>query len=315
VNENTQTRIDTHCHLWDLARGDYGWLDVENPELQPIARNFTVSDLHIADSIRPASQYVVVQAAPTVEETEYLLQLSEQHHEIGAVVGWLDLSGDEQHSNKSVEKFDEQLERLSKNPKFKGIRPMLQDIEDVDWINTVAKPSAIDALTERGLRFDALVLPQHLKALKTFALAHPNLPLVIDHAAKPALAADPSDPRHAMWRDGMIFLAKETNSFCKVSGLLTELSAEQRQRPLEYLQPVVDDLLNWFGPDRLMWGSDWPVLNLASSYDNWHSMSKELLSELDAKSCARIFSGSATEFYKLSPEFNPELSPRLSEAL
>ena len=287
---NVYPRIDTHCHLWDLARGDYGWLDVTNPDLRPIARNFDMADLLESDASPKASQYVVVQAAPTLEETEFLLQLAEQHQQISAVVGWVDLSDNA---------ADATLERLSKNPKFKGIRPMLQDIEDINWINTVPKRSAIDALGKYNLRFDALVLPQHLEAFFTFALAHPNLPIVIDHVAKPAFAADSSDPRHDMWRKGMSKLAKETNSFCKVSGLLTELSKEQREKPVEILQPVVDDLLNWFGPERLMWGSDWPVLNLAATYEHWHSLSNTLLSALDAASCERIFSGTAKEFYEL----------------
>jgi len=161
VNQKASRRIDSHCHLWDLSRGDYGWLDPENPDLQAIARNFNFSDLEQADGPESAEQYVVVQAAPTTEETDYLLQLSQQHQQIGAVVGWVDLS------SKAV---GVQLAQFSKHSKFKGVRPMLQDIEDVDWINQVARRSAIEALVANHLRFDALVLPQHLEALLSFSL-------------------------------------------------------------------------------------------------------------------------------------------------
>ena len=293
MSRQPSRRIDAHCHLWDLARGDYGWLDVSNPDLKPIAKNFELSDLLAADLNTPAVHYVLVQAAPTVAETEFLLHLSDQHEQIGAVVGWVDLAGNG---------AQEQLERLSLNPKFKGVRPMLQDIDDVNWINTAPRSDAIEALKEHGLCFDALVLPQHLSAFKEFALAHPSIPMVIDHAAKPALASNHSDPRHEMWRIGMAELAEETNVLCKISGLLTELSVEQREQPVEYLKPVVHDLLNWFGPDRLMWGSDWPVLNLAASYEQWQSVCNTLLSELDEKSSAKIFSGTAENFYALNDE-------------
>lgn len=288
--EHTHQRIDSHCHLWDLSRGDYDWLDTENPDFQTIARNFSIADLKEADSAPAAAQYVVVQAAATEQETEYLLKLSDQHSEIGGVVGWVDLTGNQ---------AERRLEQFAQNPKFKGIRPMLQDIEDVEWINTAPRSSAIDALVSKGLRFDALVLPQHLSAFMSFASAHPTLPMVIDHAAKPAFAADKSDPRHDMWRTGMALLANETNAFCKISGLLTELSPEQRVEPEKTLQPVIDNLLNWFGPNRLMWGSDWPVLRLASDYSNWRSLSNTLLSELDDASLARIYADNAKEFYAL----------------
>ena len=283
-------RIDSHCHLWQLSRGDYGWLDATDPALQPIAKDFGLTDLQRADPDPGAAQYIVVQAAPTIEETEFLLQLARETEKIGAVVGWVDLGS---------ESAEQQLEALCKNPEFRGIRPMLQDIENTNWINTVPRPEVIKALTAKNLRFDALVLPQHLSALLTFALANPNLPIVIDHAAKPALAAEASDPRHAMWREGMALLAKETNACCKVSGLLTELAAEQRSAAAELLQPVIDDLLQWFGPDRLMWGSDWPVLNLAASYQDWHSLSTTLLSRLDAQQQLQVYAGTAQRFYNL----------------
>lgn len=182
-------QIDAHCHLWTMSRGDYGWLDPSNPKLKPIARDFAFENILAADGRQNACGRVLVQAAPTVAETAFLLRLAAQHPEIVAVVGWVDLSDSDAAKT---------LSQLAKDTAFKGVRPMLQDIADVDWITTQPRPDALAALTEHKLTFDALVLPQHLQALHRFATRNPDLPIVIDHAAKPALAADPSDPRHKL---------------------------------------------------------------------------------------------------------------------
>lgn len=288
--EPIEQRVDSHCHLWDLDRGDYGWLDRSDPALAPIARNFCPADLNTVVTPFAISQVVAVQAAPTVDETRYLLDLAAGSTLISGVVGWVDLTSKDAARD---------LEELGLNAKFKGIRPMLQDIEDADWIITAPRKDAIAALLQTGRRFDALVLPQHLEALLTFAHANPDLPIVIDHAAKPALTADAGDPRHGMWREGMRRMADDTTAYCKLSGLLTEMSALQRRNPLGILQSVFDDLMEWFGPERLMWGSDWPVLTLAAPFQDWHSISGDLLSRLAPRDRARIQSGSALAFYGL----------------
>ncbi|MDN5786180.1 amidohydrolase, partial [Pseudorhodobacter sp.] len=191
-------QVDAHCHLWTLSRGDYGWLDPTNPDLKPIVRDFGFADLLAADGSTEHCQRVLVQAAPTVDETVFLLGLAARHDDIAAVVGWVDLGREDAAHT---------LSELAAHPRFKGVRPMLQDIADVDWITTQPRPDAIAALTEHKLTFDALVLPQHLQALHRFANGNPDLPIVIDHAAKPALAAATSDLRHKLWRDGMMRMA------------------------------------------------------------------------------------------------------------
>lgn len=282
--------IDAHCHLWTVSRGDYGWLDPNKPALKPIARDFGLQDLRAADGRTEPCGRVLVQAAPTVEETEFLLGLAAQHAEIVAVVGWVDLACADAAKT---------LARLARATAFKGVRPMLQDIADVDWITTAPRADALAALAEHSLTFDALVLPQHLQALHRFATANPDLPIVIDHAAKPALAADPSDARHTLWREGMKLLAQDTQACCKLSGLLTELSPAQQRDPAPYLAPIIADLLEWFGPARMMWGSDWPVLNLAADYDGWRMLSARLLADVDAIGLTQIYSATAQRFYGL----------------
>ncbi|MGB7263838.1 MAG: amidohydrolase family protein [Albidovulum sp.] len=285
------SRVDAHCHLWRLDRGDYGWLDPADPGLASIARDFEIGDLAAPCVAAGISHSILVQAAPTVEETAYLLSLAGQSPLIAGVVGWVDLSAPEAAA---------QIEHFNGNRHFKGVRPMLQDLDDADWIATQPRPDAVSALQTFGLRFDALVLPQHLGALLRFAQAYPDLPIVIDHAAKPALAASPDDPRHEMWRDGMMRLADETDAYCKMSGLLTELSTAQCADAQANLQPVIDDLLDWFGAKRLMWGSDWPVLTLAASHADWAALSDTLLSGLDPVGRARVFAGTAQDFYGIA---------------
>ena len=133
----------------------------------------------------------------------------------------------------------------------------------------------------------------------SFATDNPDLPIVIDHAAKPALDAELSDLRHKLWRDGMLRLAQDTAVCCKFSGLLTHLAPAQRADARDHLAPIVADLLEWFGPERLMWGSDWPVVNLAADYDAWRRWSAELLAEVDANGLTQIYAKTAHRFYEL----------------
>jgi L-fuconolactonase len=288
----TVERIDAHCHLWALGRGDYHWLDRTAPAMAPIARDFGPGDLAAVGEPAGIARVVVVQAAASEAETAYLLDLAARHDEIAGVVGWVDLA--EAGAVASLDRFAEA-------PAFRGVRPMLQDIADPDWIVTAPHAGALAALGRLGLRFDALVRPEHLKPLLRFCAANPDLPVVIDHAAKPALGAAAGDPRHAMWRDGMALLARETGAFCKLSGLLTELRADQRDEAEAILAPVIAAVLDWFGPERVMWGSDWPVLRLAGSYEGWDAMTARALAGLAGEDRAAVLGGTAARFYGLGP--------------
>ena len=195
------------------------------------------------------------------------------------------------------------LARLAADDRLKGIRPMLQGLPADDWIVDSPRPDALRTLHRLGLRFDALVRPRQLAPLARFARTWPELPVVIDHAAKPPLAADWNDETMRAWRRDMATLAAAPQVCCKISGLLTELGAPDRATPAratQRLRPVVDALLGWFGPERLMWGSDWPVLTLAAGYADWVAVSDMLLEPLSAGERAQVLHGTAQRFYGLA---------------
>ena len=274
-------RVDAHHHVWRLARGDYGWL---TPALAPIHRDFTLDDLRPMLAARGIGATVLVQAAPTVAETEFLLDVARGSNGlVRGVVGWVDLAG----SNAVAE-----LERLAGDPLLKSIRPMLQDIADPDWILRPDVDAALRELPRLGLRFDALVKPLQLPALRAMIERHPGIEVVVDHGAKPPIAASGWQP----WADGIAALAAHPNVHCKVSGLVTEAAADWTAPTL---QPYVDHLLECFGPGRLLWGSDWPVVELAGGYTCWASAIDEVLRELADEDRNAVLGDNARRFYGL----------------
>ena len=281
--------IDAHCHFWRLSRGDYGWLSGEGGPLAPIRRDFLPADYpqdHDRD-YPAATRLIVVQAAPTLAETDFLLALASRQPRIAGVVGWVDLSAPEAARD---------LRHRAANPHFKGVRPMLQDIADTDWLARRARPDALAALRDLGLRLDALVTARHLPMLAGFARQHDDLPLVIEHAAKPQPGL-PGD-----WAAGMQALAAIPHVHCKLSGLLTEFSAGDLRDPLPVLREILTRLLDWFGADRLIWGSDWPVLTLAAPYGEWRGLTDALLAGLAPGERAAILRRNAARFYGIAGE-------------
>ncbi|MFQ8432801.1 amidohydrolase family protein [Amaricoccus sp. W119] len=273
-------RVDSHHHLWAISRGDYGWL---TPDLAEIYRDFTMDDLDPLLDAAGIDRTVVVQAAATVAETEFLLETAAGADRIAGVVGWIDMEAPDALVT---------LDRLALHPKFRGIRPMIQDIADDEWLLRASLDPVFEALVERGLTFDALVLPRHLGPLLARARRHPGLRFVIDHGAKPALATGEIEA----WKKDIARIAAETACFCKLSGLLTEAGDAPT---LDRIRPAAEHLLACFGPDRLMFGSDWPVLNLASDYARWAGMVETLLADLPAAEAARVRGDTARRFYGL----------------
>jgi L-fuconolactonase len=272
-------RVDAHHHVWRVGRGDYGWL---TPDL-PIYRDHRLPDLR--PLLGDITATVLVQAAPTEAETAYLLNVARNSDGlVRAVVGWEDLSGP---------KAADRIASLAADPRLRGLRPMLQDIPQTDWILDRALEPALQAMTACSLRFDALIQPRHLRTMLTFCARYPDLAVVIDHAAKPDIARGAFQP----WADEISQMARETNAFCKLSGLVTEAGKDWRA---DDLRRYVDHLVDCFGPHRLMWGSDWPVVELAGGYAAWRQATVELLAALEEPLRDAIMGGTAIQFYGLN---------------
>jgi len=274
--------IDAHQHFWDPARGDYGWL---TPDLISLYRSFGPADLASLRERAGVQRTVAVQAAPTVEETRYLLDLARDEASIAGVVGWVPMLS---HDAPAV------IAELARHRKFKGIRPMLQDLPDDDWIANPALAPAVEALIAHDLAFDALIFARHVNAFESFATRFPALRIVIDHGAKPPIRD--GEAGWQSWADGIKRLARLAHVHCKLSGLATEAAPGWTEATL---QPYVDHLLESFGPARLMWGSDWPVLNLNGDYLLWHSLANTLLAALSDPEREAIFGANAAAFYRL----------------
>jgi L-fuconolactonase len=273
--------IDAHQHYWDPARGDYGWL---KPELKALYRVFDPEDLAPLRQVTDVKRTVVVQAAPTVDETRYLLDLARSEDSIAGVVGWVPL--DSPDAPAIIDEFVHE-------PKFKGVRPMLQDLSDDTWIEHAPREQAIERLIDLDLAFDALIFTRHVPSLMKFAQRYPKLRIVIDHGGKPAIRDGVWKP----WADGITQLAElSQNIYCKLSGLVTEAAPDPGD---ETLKPYVTHLIEQFGSQRLMWGSDWPVLNLNGSYTDWHATAKRLTAHLEKTEQEAIFGANARAFYRL----------------
>ncbi|MGJ8691839.1 MAG: amidohydrolase family protein [Thalassotalea sp.] len=273
-------RVDSHQHFWQLSRGDYDWL---TPELKVLYRDFLPADLSPLLAQAQVNKTVLVQAAATTAETEYMLQLAEENNFVAGVVGWVDMTSD----NALID-----IENFSKNPYFKGIRPMLQDIEDVNWMLQAKLAPVFEMLIAKNLTFDALVLPKHLDALYQLLIRYPALNVVIDHGAKPNIA----EASNQEWFEKITLIAAETSALCKLSGLVTEAGNDPH---LEQLRPYMDHLLHCFGPSRLMWGSDWPVLEISANYKNWLEQVENFLEPLTSSEQQSIWAGTVTKFYRL----------------
>ena len=254
-------RIDAHHHLWTLARGDYGWL---TKDLAPIYRDFVISDLEPLLATAGIDGTILVQAAPTEAETLFLLDIAETSGVIRGVVGWTDFDATD-----AVARIDALAERRL----LVGLRPMVQDISDDDWLLSPQLAQQFTAMAGHGLVFDALVLPRHLPRLLRVVDRHPGLQFVLDHCAKPRLAARDIGE----WRDDIATLAQHPNIVCKLSGLVSEAAPDWE---VADLQDAVDHVRASFRPRRLLWGSDWPVVNLAGGYEKWFSATEKLLAGL-----------------------------------
>jgi L-fuconolactonase len=269
--------IDAHQHFWRLERGDYGWL---TPALQPLYRDYLPADLVPALQRTGVRSTILVQAAPTVAETRYLLELAHANDFIAGVVGWADF--EDAH-------VADTIHDLAADDKLVGLRPMIQDIADTTWMLDARLAPAYEAMIDHDLVFDALVLPRHLPALRELIARYPELHVVLDHGAKPPLKSGDL----GSWKREITALAAGSAIVCKLSGLVTEAGSADPAR----LRAAVDHLLECFGPERLIWGSDWPVCELVCSYDEWRATCGTLLASLSDAQRAFIHSATARKTY------------------
>lgn len=277
--------VDAHQHFWRVARGDYGWL---GPSAGALYRDYLPQDLAPLLKVNGVGTTVLVQAAPTEAETHFLLRLARENAFIGGVVGWVDFEADD-----APRRIAALVEAGA--GRLRGLRPMLQDIADPRWIIRPGLDAAFAAMMQHDLVLDALVRPQHLESLRERLLRHPPLRAVVDHAGKPDIAGGVLEP----WAAQLARVAADTGSYCKLSGLLSECGS---RRSAAELAPWVTRIFESFGPERVLWGSDWPVLNAVGSYGDWLKISRTLIERCAPGHTGAVLAGNARRLYGLSAD-------------
>lgn len=277
--------IDAHQHFWQLANPFSTWPTAAEAAIH---RDFMPSDFAALVETHAISGTVLVQAAPDMAETDFLLALADRSPLVRGVVGWVDMDARAAPSH---------IRRYAVHPRFRGIRPMLQSISDPLWMLNAHFDDAYRELITQNLSFDALVTPVHLEALCVLAARYPELSIIVDHGAKPQIAKGmKAKEGFAGWAPALERLAGLPNVSCKLSGLLTEAGHDASA---SLLRPYLDHMLNVFGPERLMWGSDWPVVNLAGGYARWIELCAAWMSDCPADAQRQIWGATAVRLYKL----------------
>lgn len=274
-------RIDAHHHLWRYEPAAYPWIE---PDMPVLRRDFLPADL--AETVRPAgiNATIAVQARQTVEETRWLLSLARAEPLIRGVVGWLPLA------DESIEAV---LDDLVAYPRLRGVRHVVQAEPDPNFLENTAFNRGVAAAGRRGLAYDLLIYARQLPGARAFVDRHPNVPIVIDHLAKPLVAGEPPQG----WRRDLREIAKRPHVVCKFSGLITE--APGCACTPETARRFFESALECFGPRRLMFGSDWPVCLLGISYQQWVTLVEGCTAALSQDEQARFWGGAATEVYQL----------------
>ena len=273
-------RVDAHHHVWRIDRGDYHWIDPDSM----LYRDYSLDDLrpHL-EGIVDAT--ILVQAAPTEAETAFLLDVARGSNGlVRGVVGWTDLA---------APGAPERIRALAADPLIKGLRPMLQDIEDTYWLLGDAIRPALRAMAETGLRLDALIEPRHLPMLPALRVLNPDLKVVIDHGGKPPIDTKVMEP----WNFDLARVAKETPYYCKVSGLPSQAGPKWMMNDV---RPWFEHIMDCFGAERVMWGSDWPVVEETCVYTRWHTICGRYLLNFQRDDAAEVMGGTAARFYGLT---------------
>lgn len=277
--------IDSHQHFWRLDQPkpfDYSWL--EAPHLAKIRRDYVPSDLAPLIAKCGVEKTIFVQAQHHLDENRWALKLADENDFIAGIVGWVDLAS---------EACEDQLLEFRQHPKFVGVRHVTHDEPDDDYIVRPEILRGLSVLQKHRVPFDMLFFVKHLKHAQTLAERLPELPLVLDHLAKPEIKQQRLDN----WIDAFRAAARYENVVCKLSGMVTE--ADHASWKPSDLRPYVQEALEAFGPDRLMFGSDWPVCELAGSYDQVFHALVDALGPISATERAAIFGGTAKRVYRL----------------
>lgn len=274
-------KIDAHHHFWSYNPVEFGWID---DAMKDLRRDFLPEHLQTEIAGAGVDAVVSVQARQNRIETQWLLNFARQHEYIKGVVGWVELVSP---------MVAAELERFTENYKLKAVRHVVQGEPDDNFILREDFNRGIRALRKFNLAYDILIFARHLPQTIKFVDAHPNQIFVLDHIAKPPIKANAFEPWHKNLRE----LAKRPNVYCKASGLVTE--AEYATWNEAQLQRYFDAALAAFGPQRLMFGSDWPVCLVACGYARWFKLVSDWISQLSQPEQARILGGTAIEAYKL----------------
>ncbi len=275
-------QVDSHHHLWDLSRLEYGWMP---PPPNVLAQNYLPEDLAPALKRNLVSKTVLVQAHTSVEEATWMLDLADANEFIAGVVAWVDLTSPQ------VGRY---LDELAKRPQLVGFRPPVHDEPDDDWIVRTDVIAGLKEVARHDLAFDLLFRPQHLKHAATIAEKVPGLRMVLDHIGKPLIADGVMEP----WATDIAAVADIPGVHCKVSGMVTE--ADHDNWKVDDLRPYVTHVIEQFGYDRVMWGSDWPVCLLASSYDDVRESAMTAIGDCSHEEWSKLMGGNAIDFYRLS---------------
>lgn len=273
--------IDAHHHFWKIERGDYGWM---SPEAGPLLRDFGPEELAPLNDAAGITRTVLVQAAETEAETEFLLDIASRTPFVAGVVGWLDMRAPD---------FAARLDHYASQPLWLGLRPMLQDHEP----DLIENPTFLDALAEvarRDIPFDILTFPRHLPAMLKALDTTPDLRGVVDHLSKP----DMTRQGLGQWGRDISRLAEYPRLMCKVSGVVTEAGEDWSA---DHIRPFLHHVADAFGPDRLIFGTDWPVCTLAATHAEVVELAQSLLGEIyGPEDLHKIFATNAMRFYGLA---------------
>jgi L-fucono-1,5-lactonase len=274
--------IDAHHHFWQYSPQEYGWI---SDAMGVLKRDYLPADLEREIGGAGVDAVVSVQARQSLRETQWLLELAEKNGFIKGVVGWVPLV--------SMDVACE-LGKFAGRSKLKAVRHVLQDEPDDNYMLRPEFDRGVSLLKDVGLRYDILIFERHLKRSIQLVDRHPQLTFILDHVAKPRIRESVISP----WRENMVELARRPNVYCKISGMATE--ADHANWTEKQLRPYMETALEAFGPRRLMFGSDWPVCLLATSYRRWFEAVKDFVAPLSDGERERIMGGTAVEAYGLN---------------